>query len=174
MKLATRVRQCAGVTAAAALILTAVSAQAGAAQAATPQASRLADDITRIHNAFFGRCLDADTGSISGNGTKVQLWDCNGWNNQSWDLLWDGTIRSMASGRCLDADTGSISGNGTKVQLWDCNGWNNQKWYVPGDGTIRSMASGRCLDADLGSISDNGTRVQLWDCNGWNNQKWYR
>jgi hypothetical protein len=77
------------------------------------------------------RCLDADLNTISGNGTKVQLWNCNGWNNQKW--IYDAishTIYSMYNGRCLDADLGGIGSNGTRVQLWDCNGWANQKWTV--------------------------------------------
>ena len=32
------------------------------------------------------RCLDADLGTINGNGTKVQLWTCNGATNQKWNL----------------------------------------------------------------------------------------
>jgi Ricin-type beta-trefoil lectin domain-like len=75
-----------------------------------------------------GRCLDADTGSIGGNGTKVQLWDCWGGKNQSWAVNSDGTIVNLQSGRCLDADTGTIGNNGTNVQLWDCGGAQNQVW----------------------------------------------
>src|ERR1700754_1586931 len=29
-------------------------------------------------NAKSGRCTDADLNTIGGNGTRVQLWDCNG------------------------------------------------------------------------------------------------
>jgi hypothetical protein len=32
-----------------------------------------------------GRCLD-DPGSSTTNGTKVDLWDCNGGANQQWTL----------------------------------------------------------------------------------------
>jgi hypothetical protein len=118
------------------------------------------------------RCLDADLGTIGGNGTRVQLWDCNGWDNQKWDLFDDGSIRNRNGGRCLDADLGTIGGNGTRVQLWDCNGWNNQKWIRTGAVFVNTY-NNRCLDADLGTIGGNGTRVQLWNCNGWNNQKWF-
>lgn len=30
-----------------------------------------------LHNARVNRCLDADTGTINGNGTRIQLWDCS-------------------------------------------------------------------------------------------------
>ncbi|WP_214415670.1 RICIN domain-containing protein [Sphaerisporangium fuscum] len=127
-----------------------------------------------IHNHASWRCLDADLNTIANNGTKVQLWNCNGWNNQKWTYdVRTHTIRSQYNGRCLDADLNTIGNNGTKVQLWDCNGWSNQKWiYDAISHTVYSMYNGRCLDADLNTIGSNGTKVQLWDCNGWANQKW--
>ncbi|MGC5010216.1 RICIN domain-containing protein [Streptosporangium sp. DT93] len=120
------------------------------------------------------RCLDADLGTIGPNGTKVQLWGCNGWDNQSWSYdVSSHTIHSRENGRCLDADLGTVNANGTKVQLWDCNGWTNQKWiYDAVSHTIYSMHNGKCLDADLTTVNANGTKVQLWNCNGWANQKW--
>jgi hypothetical protein len=33
-----------------------------------------------------GRCLDADNLGTA-NGTKLQLWDCNGGGNQQWSLV---------------------------------------------------------------------------------------
>ncbi|EPX55599.1 peptidase, M27 (PrtB) family [Cystobacter fuscus DSM 2262] len=124
----------------------------------------------RVIRGFFGKCLDADATSSGTNGTRIQLWDCNGWDNQNWQLLADGTIRSVG-GKCLDADANNSGANGTRVQLWDCNGWDNQKWQLLADGTIRSVG-GKCLDADANSSGANGTSVQLWDCIGWENQKW--
>jgi hypothetical protein len=141
---------------------------------------------------FPNRCLDADTGTIAGNGTKVQLWDCWGGPNQKWLIKHDGTIVNAQSGRCLDADTGTIGGNGTKVQLWDCAGGPveagvavkapNQYWFgidlnAYYDGNfppteMSNLQSHRCLDADLPTITGNGTKVQLWDCWGGQNQKW--
>ncbi|MFD0568033.1 RICIN domain-containing protein [Kitasatospora gansuensis] len=73
------------------------------------------------------RCLDADLGTINGNGTKVQLWDCNGWDNQIW--IWNGTtLQTLKNNRVLDADANTIPRDGTRVQLWDRNGWDNQRW----------------------------------------------
>ena len=122
------------------------------------------------------RVLDADLLSINANGTKVQLWDGWGGNNQLWhinaSINTSGTIVNAYSGKCLDADLGTISNNGTKVQLWDCSGGTNQLWYARSDGTIVNVYSGRCLDADLNTIDGNGTKVQLWDCWVRNNQKW--
>src|SRR5579884_2261488 len=88
-----------------------------------------------IQDAQSGRCLDADTATIGSNGTKVQLWDCWGGQNQRWHLnLVPGrntNITNSQSLRCLDADTATIGANGTKVQLWDCWGGQNQNWQCP-------------------------------------------
>jgi hypothetical protein len=35
-------------------------------------------------NAGSGRCLDADAGTIGQQGTRVQVWDCDGWAGQRW------------------------------------------------------------------------------------------
>ena len=39
---------------------------------------------TSIQTKYNLRCLDADLNTIGGNGTKVQLWDCNGQPQQNW------------------------------------------------------------------------------------------
>lgn len=124
-----------------------------------------------------GRCTDADLNTIGGNGTKVQLWDCNHQSQQNWISYSNGTIKNSRSKKCLDADLNTIGGNGTRVQLWDCNGSRQQLWAIsPGasSGSHRfiSVYSGRCIDADLNTIGGNGTRVQLWDCNSQPQQDW--
>jgi hypothetical protein len=90
--------------------------------------------LYRIRSKFNGRCLDADLGSINGNATWVQLWDCLGLNqkNQFWWLT-SGSHRLVSnfSGRVLDADLGTAHHNGTIIQLWDNLGRNqhNQVWF---------------------------------------------
>ncbi|SBW17060.1 protein kinase domain-containing protein [Protofrankia symbiont of Coriaria ruscifolia] len=89
-----------------------------------------------LHNNRFEQrmCLDADLNGHSSNGTKVQLWACNGSVQQRWDYEGDpyttgALIRSVQwPAMCLDADTNTIGGNGTKVQLWTCNGFAQQQW----------------------------------------------
>ena len=138
------------------------------------------------------RCLDADVGTIGGNGTKIQLWDCTPFaTNQEWylDYLGGGhwLIKNGRSGRCLDADAGTIGRNGTKVQLWDCTDAANQFGHALNQVWYQYVANGqsylvnvdprgsrRCLDADMGTIGSNGTKIQLWDCTpGAANQDWY-
>ncbi|MFD5247460.1 RICIN domain-containing protein [Amycolatopsis sp. NPDC058340] len=80
--------------------------------------------------------------------------------------------------KCWDADLNTINRNGTKMQLWDCNlNADHQAFYITdnpeGYSRFQNVASGRYLDADLNSITKNGTIVQLWDfIAGAKNQWW--
>jgi chitinase len=69
------------------------------------------------------------TGAGTANGTKVQLYDCNGSGAQKWHASGN-TLINNNSGRCLDA-TGPSSANGTRLQIWDCSGGTNQQWTLP-------------------------------------------
>ena len=104
------------------LVLSGIFITTGAAQA---QPIGVLTANTPFYSNHDGRCLDSDVSSPTHNGTKVQIWNCNGWNNQKWTYYSDNTIRSTHDGRCLDSDVSSATHNGTKVQIWDCNGWNN-------------------------------------------------
>ncbi len=112
------------------------------------------------------KCVD-DNADSSGNGTHVQMWDCNGSAAQNWTIETDGTIR--INGSCMDI-TGAGTANGTLVELWTCNGGANQQW-LPVNGMLVNPVSGRCLD-DTGFSTTNGTQLEIWDCNGGSNQQW--
>ncbi|CAL9668788.1 hypothetical protein SUDANB176_07359 [Streptomyces sp. enrichment culture] len=114
-----------------------------------------------------GKCLDVD-GAQTADGTKVQLWTCNGTGAQKWTVASDGTLRAL--GKCLDVSGGG-SADGTKVQLWTCNGTGAQQWAPQSDGTVRNPRSAKCLDASGGTWND-GTPVHLWTCHTGPNQKW--
>ncbi|MFI8306247.1 lectin [Streptomyces sp. NPDC085927] len=114
-----------------------------------------------------GKCLDVDGGG-SADGTKVQLWTCNGTAAQTWTLAGDGTLRAL--GKCLDV-SGGASADGTRVQLWTCNGTGAQKWAPQPEGAVRNPQSAKCLDASGGTWND-GTPVHLWTCHTGPNQKW--
>ncbi|HLK00601.1 MAG TPA: ricin-type beta-trefoil lectin domain protein, partial [Streptosporangiaceae bacterium] len=117
--------------------------------------------------ANSAKCVD-DNGQSTANGTKIQLWDCNGGANQSWTVASDGTLRVY--GKCMDI-TGANYSNGTGIELWDCNGGANQQWHAQ-SGELVNPASGKCLD-DPGSNTANGTQLDLWACNGGSNQQWH-
>ena len=116
---------------------------------------------------FGGKCVDV-AGSNSANGTRVQLWDCNGTAAQRWTMGTDGTVRAL--GKCLDVSGGSTA-NGARVQLWDCNGTGAQRWQATAARELVNPQSGKCLDA-TGVSSANGTPLQIWQCTGGANQKW--
>jgi hypothetical protein len=63
------------------------------------------------------------------NGTKVQLYDCNGTGAQQWSQGANGSLISSNSGKCLDA-TGPSSADGTPLQIWSCSGGANQSWTL--------------------------------------------
>ncbi|MFD3533298.1 PQQ-dependent sugar dehydrogenase, partial [Streptomyces sp. NPDC058664] len=65
-----------------------------------------------------GKCLDVDNAQTA-DGTKIQVWTCNGSAAQRWSVPGDGSLKAL--GKCLDVSGGG-SADGTRVQLWTCNG----------------------------------------------------
>jgi hypothetical protein len=115
---------------------------------------------------FNNKCVDVLDAS-STNGTRVQLWDCNGTNAQQWQFRADGTVRpDFNTNKCLDLP-GWNTADGTPIQIYDCNGGTNQQWSVI-ENTIHGFG-GKCID-DPGAVTTDGTKLQYWDCNGWVNQ----
>jgi hypothetical protein len=113
------------------------------------------------------KCVDDNNGSGT-NGTKVQIWDCDGNTAaQNWTVNSNGTL--TIAGGCMDI-TGAKYTNGTLIELWACNGGANQQWTAS-NGEIVNPHSGMCLD-DPASNTTNGTQLVLWTCNGGTNQKW--
>ena len=120
-------------------------------------------DAKRIVGAQSGRCVDVPSASQT-NGTRVQLYDCNGQTNQAWTLTSSKQL-SVYGSMCLDA---AGSGNGAAVQIYSCHGQANQQWNVNSNGTISGVQSGRCLDV---WGTGNGQQIQLYDCHGQANQR---
>jgi glucose/arabinose dehydrogenase len=115
-----------------------------------------------------GKCLDVAGGGTA-DGTKIQLYTCNGSAAQVWTV--NGQVwRNPQSGKCLDV-AGGATANGTKAQLWTCNGTGAQNWTAQADKTVRNPVSGRCLDVSQNSSAD-GQQIHIWDCLGAANQQW--
>jgi hypothetical protein len=112
------------------------------------------------------KCVD-DNALSTADGTKIQMWDCNGGANQQWTVEPNGTLQVY--GKCMDI-TGANYSNGTLIELWTCNGGANQQWQAS-NGTLVNPASGKCLD-DPNFNTANGTQLDLWTCNGGSNQHW--
>ncbi|MFI6155573.1 RICIN domain-containing protein [Kitasatospora sp. NPDC051170] len=124
-----------------------------------------------------GQCLDADA-TNGGNGTKVQVWGCNGTTQQEW-YSWDDYSLESARfpGMCLDADTNGGGNNGTRLQLWQCNGTSQQKWFLrANDLAIYNQRFNNNLnivvDRDTNTPGD-GAQVQLWQKN-FQSQQWWQ
>jgi GH25 family lysozyme M1 (1,4-beta-N-acetylmuramidase) len=122
---------------------------------------------TGLLNPWSGMCL-ADPGFSTTNGTRVVLWPCNGYSNQSWALP-AGPVTSQIPGMCLD-DLGDQAANGTKIVLSSCDGAPEQAWQAATDGTLR--INGKCLDVSRGA-SATGSAVDLYSCNGTKAQVWH-
>ncbi|MFC9329223.1 ricin-type beta-trefoil lectin domain protein [Kitasatospora sp. NPDC057015] len=119
-----------------------------------------------ITSGITGKCAD-DNGNSNANGTKVQIWDCNGGASQKWTVTGSAI---QINGKCLDV-TAQGTANGSPVEIWDCHGGTNQQWVAQPDGSLRSTQSGRCLD-DPAASTTNGTQLIIWDCHGGTNQRW--
>ena len=82
-----------------------------------------------------GYCLDAHYPDWEDkkHGTRVQIWDCNGNQNQKWypQSTYSGKqyIKS-SNGLCLDIHNMDFT-DGAKVQLWACHDGDNQQLSFP-------------------------------------------
>ena len=76
----------------------------------------------------LGKCLDVASAGTA-NGTKVQLYDCNGTAAQQWTVNSARELVNTGSGKCLDA-TNQSSADGTPLQIWTCAGTANQLWTL--------------------------------------------
>ena len=118
-------------------------------------------------DGYQGLCLDV-AGDSNADGSKVDIYTCNGTDGQQWTIEPNGTIQ--ADGKCLDV-TGGGTANGTLVDLYTCNGTGAQDWAPQADGALLNPQSNACLD-DTGYSTTPGTQVQIWSCSGNSNQSW--
>jgi glucose/arabinose dehydrogenase/PKD repeat protein len=113
-----------------------------------------------------GKCVDVSA-SGTADGTKIQLWTCNGTGAQTWSR--DGaTLRAL--GKCMDVAGGATADN-TRVQLWTCNGTGAQSWTPQANGTLLNPQSAKCLAPQPGGTAD-GTQLVILTCSTAANQRW--
>ncbi|WP_072691732.1 RICIN domain-containing protein [Rhodococcus marinonascens] len=141
---------------------------------------------TRLDSPVYGlngRVLDiVDNGTA--NGTRVQMWDHTGAENQQWTMNSGGNqIVNPHTQKCLDVveavNSSDLFPNGVPIQISDCGRQTSEQWRMadevtdgnPVGGAIINLPSGKCLDV-TDNVSANGTRLQLWDCTGGFNQQW--
>ena len=126
------------------------------------------------------KCLDV-VGAGTGNGARLQRWDCGVQGNQHFyfseagdhtgRLSWKLKPRH-APDKCLDAKDGLHAS--TPVQIWDCNsGW-QQRWVVvstTGDYFVLKAAYNLNYCLDIPS-TQNGFRAYINRCDGTFGQVW--
>jgi ricin-type beta-trefoil lectin protein/putative Ig domain-containing protein len=118
----------------------------------------------RIH----GKCLNIVNNGTT-NGSKIQLWSCNGGANEEWAIAGQyGELYNPVSGKCLE-DPGSSTKNGTQLDIWTCNLGNNQNWLLPAS-PFDSAISSMCIN-DAGNSAANGAKIISYTCNGGSNEK---
>lgn len=118
----------------------------------------------RIH----GKCLNIVNNGTA-NGSKIQLWSCNGGANEEWAIAGEyGELYNPVSGKCLE-DPGFSTKNGTQLDIWACNAGNNQNWLLPAS-PFDSAISGMCVN-DSGNSTANGAKIISYTCNGGSNEK---
>jgi GH25 family lysozyme M1 (1,4-beta-N-acetylmuramidase) len=113
-----------------------------------------------------GKCLN-DTGNSSADGTRVNIWTCNGSSSQQWTMAQDRTLR--IHGKCLSI-SGSAKVNGSKTVLATCSGYASQQWLVGTAAELVNAAAGKCLGGS--STGSNGIQAWISSCTGKANQKW--
>jgi hypothetical protein len=126
---------------------------------------------TPVTETASGRCLDVP-GYSTTSGTQLDLWDCNGGGNQSWNYTNTHAL-TVYSNKCMSAGTGTGTvAAGTAVVIEDCTGLAPQQWTVAANGTITSAAgTGLCLDT-TGSATADGSTAVVAACSGSASQNW--
>jgi beta-glucosidase len=114
-----------------------------------------------------GLCLDLSSDSNT-DGSKVDVYTCNGTNGQEWTEASNSTVQT--AGKCLDVKAAGTT-DGTLVELYTCNGTGAQVWQPQADGALLNPASGKCL-TDPNSSTTVGTQVTLSTCTSGANQSW--
>ncbi len=131
-----------------------------------------------------GKCLDVQASDPS-DGTPVNLFRCNGGDNQSWQLDLSPAPQQVTGppGKCLVPGFADVSGD-SRVVIGECGG-GDDLWRLAATGQPEGVQTkyharpsrlihdetGRCLDV-AGNSDDDGTPVILFDCHGGANQLW--
>ncbi|GAA0943538.1 hypothetical protein GCM10009554_36850 [Kribbella koreensis] len=118
-----------------------------------------------LRGVASGRCLDVP-GASTTNGTALDLWDCNGGGNQSWNHT-AGKQLTVYGNKCVTAG-GAVAGSPAIITT--CTGASDQAWELQADKSVTSIGHpGLCLDA---AGTANGSAVIVSACNGLSNQQW--
>ena len=111
-----------------------------------------------------GKCLDVASEDGGQNGSRIQLWDCNGAPAQQFTLTAEGAIRHVG-GKCLDVASEGGGQNGSRIQLWDCNGAPAQQLAI---NPLSQPVPSPQIDRGNGYVSiqlpNTGSQDDKWSC----------
>jgi Ricin-type beta-trefoil lectin domain/Putative Ig domain len=110
----------------------------------------------QIRLALNGKCL-TDPGNRTGNGTRVNVANCQPGAAQHWTAAADGTLR--VHNRCLDI-AGNGGAAGQPAQLWQCAGSTREMWMQGTAGELVNPASGLCLTSSGSSTKMGACRIR--------------
>jgi hypothetical protein len=136
-----------------------------AAASTTPSGTTYTGNIRLVKMNY---CLD-DQFNSSSSGAIVQIWRCNGLQNQVWQVNSNGTIEH--NGLCLDA-LNSGTTDGTKLDLATCTGGDNQLWSTSSWRIHYENPNSSNMVVDDKAFGGSGTQQELWVNNGGRNQVW--
>ena len=112
-----------------------------------------------------GFCAD-DYFSLGYDGSKVDLFSCNGTRGQTWLFEQDGTIRQSQYPLVCVTVHGTLGKVGVKITLYKCQKNDKQQvWTITGAGGLSSEISlgGVCLGIPA-LTSPNGTSLVTAKC----------
>jgi len=149
-------------------------------------ANRSCNDATRARTVFAAipaafaqlasvlngqQCID-DPNFSTTNGTKIQMWGCNGtaaqqfrFSSRDVQFTSTGTGHVQIAGKCLDAPGGA---EGTRIQINDCNSTTAQQVTVTSAGQLQLR--GMCVNAN--GDASNRAAVSLAPCRETSSQIW--
>jgi hypothetical protein len=109
-----------------------------------------------------------DPGNGTANGTKVELWACDGSAAERWTYLPDSGPDSSGTlvihGKCATIVNGAPR-HGQRLRLEPCTGAGTQGWSLQfGTTWLYNPASGLCM-RDPGDSRHDGTQVGVLACN---------
>jgi Ricin-type beta-trefoil lectin domain/Putative Ig domain len=112
-------------------------------------------------HGYARKCLDDYLGHTA-NGTKVDLWSCNGLPRERVTFQANGELQ--LKGKCVTARSGV-------AVLESCTGSATQTWTHRANSEYAVRVSGRCLTIP-GTSTANGTQLRLQACASAPRQKW--
>jgi len=101
----------------------------------------VAQQFYTLTNGVGNFCLDAPGGNAAiatkatvPDGTALQIWTCNGSNEQVWAVMPSGhgvdeIVSATGVDSCMEVAGGGTA-NQTPVDVFNCNGGSNQQWFI--------------------------------------------